>query len=599
MVQPATLRTRFDEAHAYQIVDSVFPNGERQIDILPQAAVTLGDDQSALCLWQLKGALASLKAYRIVDGAVSSVVEPLSQNGVPRAVPAGQYTFTSASSPTPTTPVGLRTYTFRPGVVYHLIVRKAGARPFISPLPKDFPAGFAHLYFVGSSNDLSSHLTVRGTTQQETAEFRHSVRGIAPPIAVIPGVYDIGSENPTVYYARIEIAQELRTVVQHICSFLKDEVDVSEGSTKGANLLPRADALVDRLVWVDSTDENQSEFVRRIGLAWDELRNDDFFSPDTVASEKPPKAPNDIGRKRGHLRTLCDQIILYIAYITTPSELSIWLDHVRPGEHLSFKTRFRNDIPAAADQEAILEWLGAGDRQLTNGLIDVGSGFIYKTRPPGWPQRRDLIWVLSSLVLFSFIVMLAIKLDSGSVDERKWPHVPTGFVFSRDVGFHGWVNDQYKANLPAFDFVTAPMVFLPQFDWLPGVDPPGSGLFWGWILVLVGMLLHWLVTFGKNQQSAEPPRYSTERLLPHVSAHKVRIIRRFATAVLAWFVVTLTLSFQAGGSLSAADYLTFVLAGYTVDSVTDLIAPFLDQRSGQRTAEAKTRLGIDGSTASG
>jgi len=331
--------------------------------------------------------------------------------------------------------------------------------------------------------------------------------------------------------------------------------------------------------------------MQRLVQAWSELRHDEFFdlSPAAPSGIAPS---GDMASRRPRLRAQCDQLLFYIGYMTMPQQVKDWLPGINVGEYIDFHARFSDDLPSAPHRTRILEWMVAGDTQLNEVVFDVTSGLIYKTKRPGWPQRWDMFWVIVSLLFFSFLVMFVIKLDNDNGAERGWLHLPAGFIFHKDSGV--WQNDEtlLRAQLPWAEFTMVPFTYLPHLDWMPAANLPDDGLFWGWLLVLGGMLLHWLVTFSKGQRQPRPPRFSTARVLPHVSAHKVRIIARFGLAIIAWVVASFAISSRTGNDLSATDYLGFLLAGYAVDSVTDLLSPYLDRQAGDLQTGTQSMPGV-------
>jgi hypothetical protein len=222
------------------------------------------------------------------------------------------------------------------------------------------------------------------------------------------------------------------------------------------------------------------------------------------------------------------------------------------GGRLDFHMMFKDVLPRRTQRQEVLEWLADGQARILKkgGLIDAAGGFVYKTRI-GNKRWVDLLQIVVFVLLVSVAIYLASKMEG--------PNRVTLSLWRMHASWQPPIAEVFKIE--------------------------DAQLFFGWFLVLLGMALHWVVAVSKDQKSELPPA----RFLSYLSAQKVRAMVRFLLAAVALFVVVLP---QKIGSLDGSALLNFILAGYALDSITDLLSPFLDNRAKQRTADVRQIMGL-------
>lgn len=142
---------------------------------------------------------------------------------------------------------------------------------------------------------------------------------------------------------------------------------------------------------------------------------------------------------------------------------------------------------------------------------------------------------------------------------------------------------------------TADKTTIKSFNWplTPGGEPRYVGLLLGgWFAVLAGVLVHLAVTTAKAGQAgaASPSALAVAQFTPRVNAFFGPILMKLLLALFAFF----GLAFAS--DLATTTYLSFFLAGYTLDSVVDLFGTTLEKRGSAQLSGLQQQLAATAGT---
>jgi hypothetical protein len=242
----------------------------------------------------------------------------------------------------------------------------------------------------------------------------------------------------------------------------------------------------------------------------DELRwliNDLLDAEDAWPQAGHPEAAVSAGRAaNAHLSSA----LVHAARLTLPDRLRRHLAQLRPGEQLSFEREFADELPEPEQRRETLDWLDRHSLAI-GGIVDVARGVIWRTSP------RASIRLLTCLAPVITIAVVAIALWGLTMPGGAW-------LFADD-----------------------------------GDDLPVA-----FLVAMLGVVAHFLVSVIKRRQAAEPGGvYATGRwvLWLHVNWASVSL------QVLSPLVVVVAMVVIGARLESSQDYVTFILAGYSADSL--------------------------------
>ena len=125
------------------------------------------------------------------------------------------------------------------------------------------------------------------------------------------------------------------------------------------------------------------------------------------------------------LRKRIRKIVYLISYLTIPERLNEWLKGARPGYYIPFHVVFEDELPTKEDRDKLIERLTYAPRALRGGLINSGTGLIYRYSMNVWRRLLSVIWLLAIFVLATFVIYhigdLSMKDSSLPVFQWKSP----------------------------------------------------------------------------------------------------------------------------------------------------------------------------------
>jgi hypothetical protein len=268
--------------------------------------------------------------------------------------------------------------------------------------------------------------------------------------------------------------------------------------------------------------------VTRIGLNWtDAARNIDEVDAALAAALANPTAvlPDTLKADVGEARAAVRVIILAVASITIPLRLNEHLQGALPGQSVSFKSLFEDELPDQADRKEVLRRMAEAPATV-DGIVDVESGTIIKISPSLRRRRQSYIWEATALFLGGAIAFLVVAFIRNFISTSNGIHVPDAAA---------WAS-------------------LNQLAVLLVVFSTGAGF-------------HLVLDLIKSRQGGvgSPLRAGFDSWLIWLHARELNVI----SSILAlWFVFGAVLILAPGGM---PDALTAFFAGYFFDSVADVV----------------------------
>lgn len=237
------------------------------------------------------------------------------------------------------------------------------------------------------------------------------------------------------------------------------------------------------------------------------------------------------------LDTQCQQIMYHLGRLTIPDQLNEWLANARPGYYLPFHTVFSGDVPNQDDRVRILSYLAWSPHTIRGGLVDAGSGLIYRYASSRWRRALSLVFLLAAVAMATAAIPVACHLP-----VTNWP-------------------------LQAADQLT---------------------LLMGWGALLAGVVMHVAISTAKRMQtqSGFPPVLALSDAFRLINAKTGQILLKLVLAVFALF------SFTFAAGVAHVSALNFFLAGYALDSVTELFGATIEQRAATQVSTLRQQLGI-------
>jgi hypothetical protein len=243
-----------------------------------------------------------------------------------------------------------------------------------------------------------------------------------------------------------------------------------------------------------------------------------------------------------NLLTKCKTLRQAIGLFTIPKRiLGFTWEGFGVGAPLDFHETFKDELPDATDRVSVLRRLAELHVDLVGGMVDIERGMLYRVGSRG---RR----VISYLGIFAVILL-------------GW-----GVIYLlRNFGVFG--------NLPGFQGANAHTF---------------GALGWAYFSTIIGALAHIIKKAAelsyveRSQGSNETPQVILERLFLWLHVREYR------------FGVTVVLSMLVFGALVVSsgqlDNLKFLLAGYTVDSSSELVLQRFNTAVSAYTKEVKLAL---------
>lgn len=277
----------------------------------------------------------------------------------------------------------------------------------------------------------------------------------------------------------------------------------------------RADA-IEKLRSLDpGTEAWYARELAEVRNAWDDLER--IW---TVAPPEQDPLPELVRRGKNSVEIL-DELAYISACQTIPDELKNYLQNYRIGTCLDFVKTFGDQLPDEAYTRKVLETL-APQSELVPGLIDVKNAKVIKADRRTWRQVLSTLYVLVAAALGFGLIALAVHLGTWlQFDPAQWP--------------------------------------LNRSTW--------AVLNGGYVLVLAGVLMHWILDRVKlNRAGADATPFSEWLMWIHVN--EVSIVVRIATV---WLLMGMGIAFKLFDLSKAVAPVTFFTAGYFMDSTFDAL----------------------------
>jgi len=253
--------------------------------------------------------------------------------------------------------------------------------------------------------------------------------------------------------------------------------------------------------------------------------------------------PQSAALSLGDLQPLLDRLDPYLSeavywcgYITIPSRLREAMESLRIGETLDFNWAFQEELPPPGDRKRILLEVSRQPLFLNNGVVDLGSGLVYRVDPDPRRRRRSLLRIAWYAVI-GFPIAIA------------WCYL------GQWLGISGWFGkpENWKLTCTAYLFL------------------------------LIGSAGHVLVNALKQHRGQQGTGSFTAMddwvLWAHVYERSIK-----------WSIVYLWCGLIMLAWTNSLDWRTAFFAGYSIDSVIDLFLDRVTKVTDQGAAAVKRAL---------
>ncbi len=374
-----------------------------------------------------------------------------------------------------------------------------------------------------------------------------------PPTAAPAAIPTRPPSAPIAPWQDAEIQLILGTLrqIRTVCQYLDTSLASLDESLKGATQeLRRAGVLeqaIDGRAELKSGTEKGSEYiaeatsqvigspyvrdwigdeVTRIQLNWSDVaRNVGEVDAALAAAQAKPDRdlPDSLATDVRAARAAVRVIILASASITIPLRLNQHLLGARPGQEVSFKSLFVDELPDDADRTEVLRRIAEAPASV-DGVVDVASGNVIAVSPSRQRRRLSYIW--------EAVAFLAVAFIRGYITTAGGVRVPDAAAL---------------ANL--------------------------SGLAVLLVIFAAGAAFHLIVDLLKARQGAvgSPQWAGLDDWMLWLHAREVKVI---ASALALWVVFGSVLILNPGEGVP--DAMTGFFAGYSFDSLADVVIKRFD-----------------------
>jgi len=235
------------------------------------------------------------------------------------------------------------------------------------------------------------------------------------------------------------------------------------------------------------------------------------------------------------LDTLLDRAVYAAGMLTTADRLEDHLKTLRVGQSLDFNATFADELPKEEQREAMLENIGAHPIGI-DGLVDVAKGWVYKMSPRRSVRALTYVAPLLAMLTGVLAVWLLASLDDWGAVDTHWS------------------------------------VMLTKF----------RPLFWAYVFIVVGGVVHVLVSFQKQR--------SGDASAPLVMGGALAWLHvRYASICLSviWFVFGLL---GLAIVLKRLDWATAFFVGYSFDSFAEVFLKRFESTAAGRVGALKKVL---------
>jgi len=294
--------------------------------------------------------------------------------------------------------------------------------------------------------------------------------------------------------------------------------------------------------------------VTRIQLNWaDVVRNVAEVDAAVAKAQANPRddLPDTLATDVRAGRAAVHVIVLASAAITMPLRLSQHLQGALPGQTISFKSLFEDELPDQVDRKEILRRIAEAPATV-DGVVDVEGGTVIAISPSRRRRRQSYLWEMAALLVGGVIAFFAVAFIRNFIAVSNGVHVPDA----------------------------AAAASLNQLVVLLVVFSAGAGF-------------HLAVDVVKAQQGAvgSPQWAGLDNWLLWLHAREMKVI---SSIVALWVVFGAVLILAPGG---LPDGPTAFFAGYSFDSLFDVVIKRFDAFAPQQIAKAtKVVSGDEGTT---
>lgn len=340
-----------------------------------------------------------------------------------------------------------------------------------------------------------------------------------------------GVNDPAQRVQRNQLAYAIRSEVQNLQNVI-ETIQSGESSLKD-NAVYIKKTVEDIPVYVaELVKLERNDLGRNIENLWERMH----FNPLLQNPEQDFEAQEQANHLN-ILNTNISQIVALVGEMTIPDRINDWLEQSRPGYYFSFHEVFEDELPQEQDRERLLKFLGWAPNVLKNGLVDTGSGLIYRYDDDREAQKQSLLHLLYTLLgTVAFIILLALPSLVDETWQLKMTHIPTLLV--------------------------------------------------GWLAVLIGVVVHVLIGSYKRsrEQGGLPPMIAVGDLSLWLNAKSGQLILRLGLALFAFVALA------SGAGPANVTMLNAFLLGYSLDSFVEIFSGSLDSRATNLTSDLKKQL---------
>lgn len=284
--------------------------------------------------------------------------------------------------------------------------------------------------------------------------------------------------------------------------------------------------IAELFVQIEELDNKESDTIRHILNLWEQIERGELFKDDWQKRSTEQKL-----EAFTLLEEQIQEIVLYVGYKTIPERVNDWLDKARPGYVLPFHLVFEDEIHNEGDRKKVLNYISWKPTEIEKGLVDPGRGLVFRYHEN---EDKRKIWATAIVALFPILILLV-------------------GAFGPDLA------PLLDKNEVLFKLENAGLLLLALFS---------------------GIYVHLLIDRNKQQtETGLPSIVPLSEWTRYLSAHRGRILYKTSLALFAFF--GLIAIAEKPDSLT---YTQFFLAGYSLDSVVDMLATRLERSANSRFA---------------
>ena len=326
--------------------------------------------------------------------------------------------------------------------------------------------------------------------------------------------------------------------------------ELASGSQAGTQYVTEAATMVEGSPYLRDWIADE---VTRIKLNWGDIaRNVAEVDAGLAKAQAKPNddLPDTLATDLSAARAAARLIIVASSSITIQPRLNQHLIGTNPGQTVTFKSLFEDELPDEADRLAVLRRI-ADAPAIVPGVIDVEAGTIIAVSSKRNRRRLSYVWEAIALLGGGVIAFLAVAFIKGYIKTDGGVRVPDAAA---------------AASLSALAVLL--------------------------VIFAAGAGFHLVVDLIKAQQGAvgSPMWAGLDNWLLWLHAREVKVI---ASAMALWVVFGAVLILNPGG---VPDATTGFFAGYSFDSLADILIKRFDAYAPQQIAKVSKAVSGEGAT---